>query len=475
MKALHAPLLGLALCSASALCLATDLGQGMITPSGPKVLSNSHGESNHWSGIGRLRREDGEQCIGSLIDTRDAEPASPGPAYVVTAGHCVSRHNGVIVQDQPLKAQISFNYFGDTAADHRVFNTRRAIWSSIQGNDLALLELDATLQEVMARGIEPMKLGAPVAAGSEVLMVGEPAGAGTGLRLSACTEHDLPSLREGLWLWRNLKRNDCPGVADGASGSPMIDRASNRIVSVVNSLTQDAVAAIPVQRLLGCFAQGHANLDPRHCQLLPGFQFRLASPLHFSQFRKITVDAEGHLQPPTWGVAFTLDTPRYRYKVTRDPLACEGPEGYSGTFPSSGGLIDDPIAAEAGWHYLCLVGVTSADALSWPGLMANALSLPVRVLEAGAVALPKVTAERQANGDVKLSWQLQPPQITRYRVKRGPATTTDCEDAKGYGRLTYQSYVFKADTFPLKVCTIAIDGTKESSAPHTDLLLAEDA
>lgn len=474
MNGLYATLLGLALASLSLPGLATDYGQDLPTPSGPKVLTNAQGENNHWSGIGRLYPEDGRQCMGSLIDTRDDQGEAVGPAYVVTAGHCVSLRNGIIVQDQPMTARITFNYFGDTRSEHREFTTRRAVWSSIQGSDLALLELEASLQQVMDLGIVPMKLAEPSSPGSDVLVVAEPSGVGTGLRLSTCTEHDLPYLKEGLWVWRKLKHNDCPGIADGASGSPVIERASNRIVSVVNTLTKDAVGAIPVRRMLGCFTLGHAELNQPSCELLPGFQLRQTSLDTFSQFRKIALDTEGNSVPPTWSVAFTLDSPRYRYKAVRDPLACEAPEGYSGTFPSSAGLIDDPIAAEAGWHYLCVVGVDSADTLSWPGLMANAVSLPIRLLEAGAVEVPRVTLERQGNGDVKLSWHLQPPQIVRYRVKRGPAATTDCEDPKGYGRQTHQSYVFTADTFPLKVCTIAIDGTKENSVPRTDLLLAED-
>ncbi|WP_194789535.1 trypsin-like peptidase domain-containing protein [Pseudomonas sp. UFMG81] len=473
MNGLHSTLLGLVLAGLSLHGLAMDYGQDLPSPSGPQVLANAHGEHNHWSGIGRLTVEGGRQCIGSLIDTRSEQGETTGPAYVVTAGHCISLHNGIIVQDKPMEAKIAFNHFGDTRDARREFPTRRIIWSSIQGSDLALVELDASLQQVMDQGIEPMKLGEPVPSGSEVVVVGEPSSAGTGLRLSACTEQDLPVLKQGLWVWRNLKLNNCPGIADGASGSPVIDRASNRIVSVINTLTQDAVGAIPVRRMLGCFAQGHADLNQPACELLPGFQFQQTSLESFSQFRRIALDAEGNTLPPTWKVAFTLDTPRYRYKAVRDPLACERPEGYSGTLASSTGLIDAPIAAEAGWHYLCVVGVESADALSWPGLMANAVSLPVQVLEAGAVAAPHVTVERLENGDAKLSWHVKPPHIVRYRVKRGPPAITDCDDLKGYGGRVGPSYVFKADTLPLKVCTIAIDGLKESSTPRTDLLLPD--
>lgn len=474
MKGLYSSVLGLALASLPLHGLATDYGQDLPSPSGPQVLTNAQGENNHWSGIGRLYLESGRQCMGSLIDTRNDHGQAVGPAYVVTAGHCVSLRNGVIVQDQPMKARIAFNYFGDTGDTRREFTTRRALWSSMQGSDLALVELDASLQQVLDLGVEPLRLGEPLTAGSAVLVVGEPTGVDTGLRLSTCTEQDLPSLIEGNWLWRNLKQNDCKGIDEGASGSPVLDRASNTVVSVVNSLTSQGVSAIPVRRLLGCFPEGRADLSQETCGLLPGFQFRQTHLDTFNSLRRLTLDDQGNLQAGTWNVSFTLDTPRYRYKAVRDPLACESPVGYSGTLASSTGLIDDPMPAEAGWHYLCVVGVESAESLSWPGLMANAVSLPVRLLEAGAVEAPKVTVERQANGDVRLSWQTLPPHITRYRAKRGSPAATDCEDLNGYGRLAQASFVFAANTLPLKVCTIAIDGLKQSSAPRTDLLLPDE-
>lgn len=461
---------GLAL--ASLALHAQAIGYSTGDPSGPIVLGSSDTERSQWSGIGRLYLKGGTQCMGTLIDSREPQGASSGPAYIATAGHCVSRRNGVIVQDQPIKARIAFNYFEGTPSGHRVFSTKRVIWSSMQGSDLALVELNDTLQAVMDQGIVPMQLGEPLATGSPVQLVGEPSGAGTGLRLSSCTEQDVQHVMEGIWVWRKLKLNDCPGVSDGSSGSPVIDPASHKVVGVVNSLVGTSVASVPVRRMLGCFKDGVADLTQQACELLPSFQLRQTSLDSFSILRRMTLDAQGNPQPPTWNVDFSLDTARYRYKTTRDPLACEAPEGYSGTLQSSHGRIDDAVAAEPGWHYLCVLGVESADDLSWPGLMANAVSLPMRVLEAGAVQPPQVDVERLDNGDMRLTWHLQPPHIARYRIKRGPPTTTDCEDLKGYGRQGNQSYTFKAETLPVKVCTLAIDGLKESSAPRTDVLHA---
>ncbi|MNO91244.1 hypothetical protein D3C76_827840 [compost metagenome] len=449
--------------------LAMDYGQDLPSPSEPHLLSNSQGENRHWTGIGRINLPGNRQCMGSLIDTRRTHDQANGPAFVVTAGHCVSQRNGVIVQDQPLQASITFNYFADTQEDRHRIATRRTVWSSIQGSDLAVLELDTPLARLLELGITPLQLGAPPAQDSAVLVVGEATVPNVGLRLRACTEHDLPILIEQPWVWRNLKRNDCRGVTEGVSGSPVIERTSNRLVGVVNSLTGEDVSSIPVTRLLDCFKDGQIDLSTEHCHLLPGFQAVRQPNETFKRLHKLSDNDT----PPRWGFAFTLDTPRYRYKATRDALACENPEGYSGTLPATGPLlIDDPIGLETGWHFLCLVGVDSADELAWRGLMANALSVAVELLPAVAVPAPDMTVERMGNGDMRVTWRTNPPNLQLYRVKKGAPEQTDCADPTGYRMLRHQHFVFKHTDLPLKLCSQAEDVVKQRSTPREDLLEA---
>jgi len=204
MIALRTACLGLVLCAP---VMAVDFGQGLESPSAARLLTNGNGENRHWTGIGRLNDLPGNrQCMGTLLDTRASGGGTArGPAYVLTAGHCVSKRNGVIVQDRSLQATITFNYFADTFAERYRVAVRRAVWSSIQGRDLALLELDAPLQQLLDHGIAPLVMAAPVPAGSAVLVVGEASRPDIGLRLSACTEQDLPVLMEKPWLWADSK------------------------------------------------------------------------------------------------------------------------------------------------------------------------------------------------------------------------------------------------------------------------------
>ncbi|MFT0865175.1 trypsin-like serine peptidase [Pseudomonas sp. CAM1A] len=453
-----------------------DFGQGLAPPSAARLLANGNGESRHWTGIGRLNDLPGNrQCMGTLLDTRAPGGVARGPAYVLTAGHCVSKRNGVIVQDHPLQATITFNYFADTITERHRVAVRRAVWSSIQGRDLALLELDAPLQQLLDHDIAPLMMAAPAPAGSAVLVVGEASRPDIGLRLRACTEQDLPVLLQQPWLWRRLKSNDCRGVGEGVSGSPVLERASNRVIGVINSISGERVTSIPVGGLLDCFSDGRLDLDIAVCPLSPGFQLVQQSNAAFKRLYKLGDDDNGNPPPPSWNFAFTLDTQRYRYKATRDALACEDPDGYSGTLPAMGTvLINDPIGPETGWHFLCVVGVDSAEDLAWRGLLANALSIAVELLPAAAVPAPDMTVERLENGDLRVSWRTEPPDLQRYRVKKGSPEQTDCADSSGYRMLRHQQYVFKRAELPLKLCSQAEDIVKQRSAPREDLLEAGD-
>ena len=434
----------------------------------PAILHNSAGQNSQWSGVGRLSFGN-HQCIATLLDSRDPQAQAEGPAYILTAGHCAGGINGKILVDQPATGTIAFNYFVDTPAQRLVVPLKRIVWNSSQGADLALLELDATLEGLLTLGVSPIKLGPSPASGSSVQVIGEPSAIGQGLRLSACSERYQDISRAGNWVWRNVRRNDCQGLAEGASGSPVLEAGSNRLVSVINSLHDDEVGAVPTERVQGCFIAGKADLELDTCQLLPGFQLEQQGS-RFTPLRKAKTLADGSLEQPGWNFEFLIDTPRYRYKTSTDALACEDPSGYSGTIPSSENVIDDPIGPAPGTHYLCLVGVQDPDQLPSGALMANSLSIGVELLAPGKPSA-QVTTEQLANGNLRVTWQ-KAPDVVFYRVKRGAPETTDCNDLAGYRLLPGNTREVRASALPVKLCSVAIDLNLQSSDFRTDLLQA---
>lgn len=435
-------------------------------PTAPLTLHNSAGQNSQWTGVGRLIWKN-RHCIGTLLDSRDATTGTSVSAYILTAGHCAGGVNGKVMVDQPITGSIAFNYFVDTQDQRHIVPLKRTVWSSMQGVDLALLELDATFDELQAQGIKPLKLGPSPTSGSAVRVIGEPSSIGKGLRLSICTERFHSTSSVGNWVWRDVRRNDCQGLDEGASGSPVMDVGSHRLVSIANSLHGSEVGAIPLSRLQGCFSAGRVDLELEACQLLPAFQLEPQGN-GLKSLTKARTMADGSFEPARWGLQFLIDTPRYRYKTTTDALACEDPLGYSGTIPSSEAMINDPIGPAPGTHYLCLVGVQSPDQLPSRALMANSLSIKVNLLPPGRPEA-QVTSEHLPGGDIRVNW-LRATDIVFYRVKRGPAETTDCEDHAGYRLLRAQSVVIPSSALPLKLCSVAIDLNRQSSEFRTDLL-----
>lgn len=471
-----------------------DFGEGLESRSQPLLLLNSEGQHQHWSGIGRLENDQG-QCTASLIDSRATGQDPRGPAYIITSGHCVDKRNGIVAMDLPVDGTVNFNYFSDTSEQRKTFALKRRIWSSMQGVDIAVLELEASLEQVMAQGIQPLALAMPPDIGSNILVVGAPVAGTQGLWLAACTLQASAVLVEQPWVWRKTMANQCLGIAPGSSGSPILDRATNKIIGVLGTTTtiktahnkcgRDATCEIvdgqavwsaetnygnPLGFLAGCFAAGVLDPTLERCELLPAVAILQTNPWTFRRVTKIATNPDGSERLPAWGYRFNINTPFYRYKTSQNALDCLTPVGYSGTRSAMDASIDDPIGPQPGMYMLCIVGVEAAEQRPSPGMMNNSLTVAVELVGAAPVASPDISIEPRSNGAVEVSWKTSPPHLNKYRIKQGPVSTTDCNENTGYRTYFDKSHVFRAEKLPVRLCTYALDIIEQSSSLRTDII-----
>ncbi|KTB74227.1 hypothetical protein AO068_20640 [Pseudomonas sp. ICMP 3272] len=131
---------------------AADLGEGLLS----LVLLNADGSRDHWNDIGRINSRSGSNCTATLIDTRNADSPPDAPAYALTSGHCISRQNGLIITDGEIEGSVQFNFFTDSVA--RSYPLKRVSWSSMQGVELAIVELQPNLETLIKDGIQPLAL-----------------------------------------------------------------------------------------------------------------------------------------------------------------------------------------------------------------------------------------------------------------------------------------------------------------------------
>lgn len=470
-----------------------DYGEKMQNMAASKVLNNIDSSHDHWQGIGRL--ETVSTCTATLLDTRDEteSPSASAPAYVLTAGHCIEFTNGNIVTDKPVSGTMTFNYFADTSL-FKSYPLKAIIWRSMQGVDMAIVELDVTLQKLIENGIQPLKLARDTPAnGTDVLIVGAPKGFDeVTLRMAACTLQPSLDIVEGAWVWRNTFMTRCKDVRGGSSGSPLLDRYSNEILGVVGtgnfddwhtpcddhapctpvgntySVVQGNIYGNPTAFLNGCFSKGRiAANPPSSCQLYPAFTIATDAKA-LERYKRVKRQDDGSIAIPTWNYRFSISTAFYRYKSVRTAVNCESPHHYSDAVSSTDAVINSEIGTESGFYFLCILGVDSATQRPELGLLKNALSVPVEILDNSPTTQPILSIE---TGVIVTLAKTEEP-YRSYSVKFGPVETTDCHQPDKYTENVHMDFRIESKKLPGKLCTIAYDKSGQASEPRIDLLSA---
>jgi hypothetical protein len=277
-------------------------------PPSSELLRNTSGANDAFAAIGRLRAA--STCTGSLVDPSNSG-AFGARAWLLTAGHCVSLEPYGVIRDQPSTAQVEFNFFVDTPDRRVTARSRSTGWSTMKGADLALIELDTTLDNLRAQGIQPLRLAsATPEPGRSIFWVGIPGFPIPPelqfLRRGQCALGRQVQLLERSWIWNNVLTNDCPDLYAGASGSPLFDAASGEVIGVIGTSTilnleqgpdydcqlnrpcvlraggpvmqENTSYAAPVTGIAQCFDQENKlEVERPGCPLDPGYQLNVRS------------------------------------------------------------------------------------------------------------------------------------------------------------------------------------------------------
>ena len=261
------------------------------------LTAESHSE---YSGVGRYGG-----CTGTLIETGGGSGA---PAYILTNGHCVGTGllspNGVTIdQDANNLKKMYFKYYVENdTEDFLIVNNKTIKFASMDGTDVAVVELDTTLSALKELGITAFTLSAtkPTLC-TQARNVGVPLSGmreqNIGLRLSDCYIGDEVSLHEGVYRFTESIRHRC-SIVGGNSGSPIFNRQTGAIIGVVNTAVNDnevntsdcalnkpceisssgATSTEPEENygqyidfLTGCFSEGVFDIDLSTCEIKDKF------------------------------------------------------------------------------------------------------------------------------------------------------------------------------------------------------------
>ena len=390
---------------------ARDLGEGAVNDSPSRALRNSDNFYEIWSGVGRLSLQSGETCSAVLLDTRNRQGRATGPAYLLTSGHCVFFRYGSARTDLPLNASVTFHYFHDVPQRKRQYPIRIALWSSLVGTDLAVLEIDATLASLIQAGVNPLKLASHLTYENlDMLNVGAPGGfTEAGLRLSACAERTAGTFIDHPGVFPLAMKNSCDLHA-GSSGSPMLNRLTNEITGIVSKVAisrnhpaqSDCEHSTSCQAarfnysysasfLYACFIDGVFTLAAPNCSLEP-VELTVTEPWKLKSHVYKTQNANGQVVLPKWDFRFSLKAPFYRYKMVRNARDCQVPTFYSPAISTENAYINSEIGPQSGAYALCIIGVASADSKLTRGALNNVFTSAVNMSTTPGT-LPEMTSQ----------------------------------------------------------------------------------
>jgi V8-like Glu-specific endopeptidase len=458
-----------------------DLGEGAANNSGSKALQNSNNQYAIWSGIGRLAHRSGASCTAALLDTRNRQGKAVGPAYLITAGHCVVFAYGTARTDEPIEANITFNYFHDTPKHHITYPVRIARWTSMVGTDLAILEVETSLATLIKKGINPLNLASHQSfEAHNVLNLGAPAGyLEKGLRLSACSEETAGTFIDHPGVFSQAMKNLCD-LRGGSSGSPMLDRQTNEITGIVSKVaarlkkeaSPDCTTAAcqaatfnysyPANFLHQCFIAGVFDVNAPDCSLKP-VNLTVTQPWDIKPYVHTQKNTAGQITLPTWNFRFSLDDPFYRYKAVRNARDCQTRRNYSDAIHSEDAYINNDIGPQPGTHALCIIGAASQEQPLTQSSLKNAFTHAVYLTS--AELMPSISP------DYRVTWERLHAEFIHNFFYSAPADGQHCGDIDDPRyKPVPESITFTEEQLPVMLCSYVRNRSGQPSSIRTDLI-----
>lgn len=433
----------------------------------------------------------GSNCSGTLVDTG----VDAAPAYVLTNGHCVGD-----VGRSPQATTLDQEWFGTVEFLRAQGNKGRTVtvevtqlaYSTMRGTDTAFIRLDATLAELRALGISPIPIAAAEpASGDAVVNVGVPVQNLPDdqwvMRRGDCVLDAQTSIVEQGWLWHDVWANDCPGIIQGSSGSPLlrVDEAGapTEIVGLINTTSWGVTAADggacfinrPCQITPGglrmveetSYAQSVAGLG--HCFDTDGlFTLADACPLPVSSIWSETAGGAfpGGNAPNAFGqlpeaslVARSAGEARTALVPLHTGMECTSAATYERadvvTVPEAGEewdrvgvAVPAALPEDEGWYALCAV---RGDDYAGAATVLFEVDRTAPIFDASA------DVEQLGEGAVIVRPHLDPPEISTVRFTWGAPDEVDCADTSTFQDFFIVPLTLERADLPARYCIYGLD------------------
>ncbi|MEU9732321.1 serine protease [Streptomyces sp. NPDC048002] len=176
-------------------------------------------------------------CSGSVVRMPDSE--ADDPALVLTNGHCLEGgfpEPGEVVVDRASTR--SFGLLNSAGTRVATLRASKIAYATMTDTDAAIYQLTRTYAQISSSyGISALTLNdtRPVT-GTAISVV-----SGYWKRIYNCSVDGFAyRLKEGGWTWKDsLRYTSACDTIGGTSGSPVLDRATGRVVAVNNTGNED--------------------------------------------------------------------------------------------------------------------------------------------------------------------------------------------------------------------------------------------
>jgi hypothetical protein len=297
--------------------------------------------------------------------------------------------------ESDLGIKATFGRFRDGTLDAPEISVPRVVYATLNGTDLALLEIDRSPAELAALGIEPLRLRFESPnVGDPLRVVGTPVGYLDGsyesadfIRESRCSKLASATVVEHHFMWFDELVSRCPGMGEGAEGAPVLNQ-NGEVTAIHHRLYGDATPnapcfygnpcevgggapervergrtyAVPVSKLSGCFRDtGEFDRTREACHLETRAEFRVK-------------DKPSLLMAPGRGRAWAAELASetvidVRIKTgSLEDTDCRDAIGYSDPVPldvANQAFASLPLPPSAGLYAMCVVAGSAIDDSSW--------------------------------------------------------------------------------------------------------------
>jgi hypothetical protein len=441
----------------------------------------------------------GSNCTGTLIDTG----VPTGPAYILTNGHCTGD-----VGRSAQAVTIGEEWFGP--ADFFAAKGSEAVlsvdaemleYSTMRGRDIAIVRLAATLGELEDLGVRPIPIASrEPSPGTSVVNIGVPvqdlAPDDWVLRRGECTLGEQHTLIESAWLWFGSWANDCPGIIQGSSGSPLLTLdatgAPTEVVSVINTTSWGVSTADGGE----CFINRPCQVSPDGAEMVEetSYGVSVAGVDHCFNGAGVFVLSDGCPlettsvwatrgggsfrggnkpngvgQNPEVSLAGTHPgTARVAIAPLGDGTNCLSPGAYTEamvvSFPSAGEPWEDgvivpvPLPEEEGRYVFCAVADDNYG---------GATTVLFDVDRTPPIFPADATVQSIGDGAVLVQAHLNPPEISTVRFTWGHPDTVDCDDTATFQDLFIAPLTIFADDLPATYCLYGLDAAGNPTPVQT--------